>query len=192
MTEPDTLDGVLADRLLWIAVRENRVIGYLLASPAPQRKGYLLEQIVRTHDAPNGTAELLIDAAMRSLAARGSEYATLGLVALAQHAGDELAVNPFWLRALVGWARAHGSRFYNFRGLESFRLKLHPEKWEPIYAISNEARFSLYTLHAIAAAFCTGSPVVALGKALVIAVGQEVKWVGERVKGKKSLKGMKG
>jgi phosphatidylglycerol lysyltransferase len=182
MTEPDTLDGVLHDRLLWVAMRAEQPVGFLLASPVPQRNGYLLEQIVRSRHAPNGTAELLIDAAMRSLAEKECSYATLGLVALAQHAGDTITENPFWLRAVLGWARAHGCRFYNFRGLESFRTKLHPKIWEPIYAIANEPQFSPYTLHAIAAAFCKSSPAVALVRAVGRAIYQEARWLAQRVR----------
>lgn len=176
MTEPDILDGVLRDRLLWVAMRQKQPVGFLIASPVPQRTGYLLEQIVRVHDAPNGTAELLIDAAMRSLADLNCSYATLGLVALSQH-GEKIAPkNPLWLRGMFHWARAHGNRFYNFRGLESFRTKLQPQTWEPIYAISNEPHFSLPTLHAIAAAFCENSPTLAVARALVGALTQEFRW----------------
>lgn len=181
MTEPDTLDGVLRDRLLWVAVRGEKPIGFLLASPATRRNGYLLEQIVRTSDAPNGTAELLIDAAMRSLAELNCTFATLGLVALAKHVEKEMARNPLWLRALLAWARAHGCRFYNFQGLEAFRTKLHPQMWEPVYAISNEKSFSPMTLHAVAAAFCESSPAIALGKAVAKAVRQEARWLVQRL-----------
>jgi phosphatidylglycerol lysyltransferase len=180
MTEPDTIDGVLRDRLLWVAMHKEQPVGFLLASPVPQRNGYLLEQIVRAARAPNGTAELLIDASMCSLAEIDCAYATLGLVALAEHAGEEISHNPLWLRAALGWARAHGCRFYNFRGLESFRTKLHPQTWEAVYAISNEARFSPYTLHAIAGAFCKSSPVVALVHAVGRAIQQEIRWFVER------------
>lgn len=180
MTEPDTLDGVLRDRLLFVAVREEQAVGYLLASPAPRRNGYLLEQIVRSRQAPNGTAELLIHAAMHRLAEMDCTYATLGLVALAEHARRHMARNPLWMRVMLAWARAHGCRFYNFQGLEAFRTKLHPQAWEPVFAISNEQNFSAMTLHAVAKAFCEGSPVVALGRALTKALRQEAEWLREK------------
>jgi phosphatidylglycerol lysyltransferase len=181
MTEPDTLDGVLRDRLLWVAVRAGEPVGFLLASPVPRRNGYLLEQIVRSRSAPNGTAELLIDAAMQCLADMQCTYATLGLVALAQHAQRHMAENPLWLRALLAWARAHGCRFYNFQGLEAFRAKLHPQTWEPIFAIANESRFSPRTLHAVAGAFCKSSPIVAVAKAIGKALQQEAAWLAQRL-----------
>ena len=45
------------------------------------------------------------------------------------------------------FARAHANRFYNFWGLEQFRVKMSPKGWEPIYAISNEPRFAASTLY---------------------------------------------
>lgn len=178
LVEPDTLAGPLADRLLYVATRDDgRPVGFLLASPVPLRNGYLFEQIVRGTSAPNGTAELLIDAGMRDCAARGVTYVTQGLVALSRHAKEALAANPLWLRAAFAWARAHGNRFYNFRGLESFREKMQPDRWETIYAITNERRFTPQTLYAAARAFCQASPVTALLHALGRAVKQETRWL---------------
>jgi phosphatidylglycerol lysyltransferase len=177
LVEPDTLGGVLEDRRLYVAMREGQVIAFLVASPVPLRNGYLIEQIARGAACPNGVAELLIDAAMRDLAARGVTYVTQGLVALSTHARDAMNANPLWLRALMGWARAHGNRFYNFRGLEAFRTKMEPDAWETIYAIANEPRFSPQTLNAVARAFCHGSPVASFGRAIVKAARQEAQWL---------------
>jgi phosphatidylglycerol lysyltransferase len=82
LVEPDTLGGVLADRRLYVAVRDARPVAFLVASPVPLRNGFLFEQIVRGDRAPNGTAELLIDAAMRDVGGTGATYVTQGLVAL--------------------------------------------------------------------------------------------------------------
>ena len=71
-------------------------------------------------------------------------------------------------------SRAHANRFYNFRGLEQFRLKMEPDLWEPVYAISNEKRFSLRTLYDIGAAFSGISPLQAIGIGIARAVRQEL------------------
>lgn len=173
LTEPWVLDGVLRDRRLMVAHVAGDAVGYLVASPVAARSGYLIEQVVRSPRAPNGTAELLIDTAMRTFADEGRAFATLGLVALASRAHEEIARNPWWLRLLMAMARTHANRFYNFRGLERFRMKMAPESWEPIYAISNEPRFSLRSLYAIGEAFCDRSPWRAAGRALIRAAGQE-------------------
>ena len=181
LVEPDTLGGVLEDRRLYVAMRDARPVAFLVASPVPLRNGFLIEQIARGRAAPNGTAELLVDAAMRDLAAGGATHVTQGLVALSSFARAAMADNPLWFRALSAWARAHGRRFYNFAGLEAFREKMEPDAWETSYAIANEPSFSATTLHAVARAFCRGSPFVAVARAVGRAMKQEARWfVGKR------------
>lgn len=182
LVEPDTLSGELRDRLLFVAHHRSVPVAFLLASPVPLRNGYLLEQIARTRAAPNGTSELLIDAAMRHLRENGITFATLGLVALAEHARKSMSLNPPWMRLMTGWGRVHGRRFYNFEGLERFRTKLHPRRWEPVYAISNERPFSFATLRALGGAFSDGPPEVLLTRAAVRAAKQELAWLGEWAK----------
>jgi phosphatidylglycerol lysyltransferase len=181
LVEPETL-ARLSDRRTFIARRADGVVGFLIASPVPVRRGWLVEQNVRGHGAPNGTTELLLDAAVRTLAAEEAEYLTLGLAPLSDRAGAPATENPFWLRTLLGWVRAHGRRFYNFGGLEAFKTKFQPERWEPVYAIANERRFSPVTLYAVAAAFSDGSPIALLLRAMLKGAGTEFKWLLEKVK----------
>jgi phosphatidylglycerol lysyltransferase len=180
LTEPWTLHGVLSDRTLMVARRGREVVAFLVASPVSARSGHLIEQVVRSRRAPNGTAELLIDTAMRQFARQGRTFATLGLVALATHAGREIARNPWWLRTMMLMARTHANRFYNFRGLERFRTKMAPEAWETIYAISNERRFSIRSLYAIGEAFCGMAPWRAVGRAIVQGASQEIETLRSR------------
>ncbi len=82
--------------------------------------------------------------------------------------------NPLWLRSLMKLARAHANRFYNFRGLEQFRIKMVPTRWEPLYAISNEKRFSVRTLYNVGGAFSGISPWLAIGIGLARAIRREL------------------
>lgn len=173
LVEPDTLHR-LEDRRVFVAWQADILVGFLVASPVPTRKGWLLEQIIRAPDAPNGTAELLVDKLMKTTAAEGSHYLTLGLVPLAKHQSVVSTPNPFWLNLTLKWLRAHGRRFYNFEGLEYFKAKLKPDRWDPIYAIANETSFSPRTLYAIASAFSGGSPFALLGSVIGKALKQEV------------------
>lgn len=173
LVEPNVLDGVLADRVILVARQDETPVAFLVASPIHARQGYLVELVARSHHAPNGCSELLIDAAMRRFAAEGCRYATLGLVALAHAADPEIRSNPHWLRALMYFARAHANRFYSFRGLEHFRLKMGPDRWDKVYAVSNEPRFSLRTLYAIGGAFSGISPWLAIALGLRKAVKDE-------------------
>src|SRR5690606_35153374 len=75
--------SALRDRRLFVALRAGQVSAYLVASPIPERAGWLVEQVVRHPAAANGTVELLIDNAVRSVAAAGADLVTLGLAPLA-------------------------------------------------------------------------------------------------------------
>jgi phosphatidylglycerol lysyltransferase len=173
LVEPNVLDGELADRVVFVARHRGAPTAFLVASPVRARNGYLVELLARSAKAPNGTSELLIDAAMRRFSSDGSDYVTLGLVALAHAADAEIVRNPGWLRMLMYFARAHANRFYNFRGLEHFRVKMEPDRWEAIYAISNEPRFSIRSLYAMGGAFSGIAPWAAIARGVLRAVGDE-------------------
>jgi phosphatidylglycerol lysyltransferase len=180
LVEPETLARLL-DRRIFVALRAHAVVAFLVASPAPMRHGWLIEQFVRGDDAPNGTVELLLDAAMRALASGGFHYVTLGLSPLSRRAGVDSSGDPLWLRVLLRWVRAHGSRFYNFDGLDRFKAKFQPEQWEPVYAIANQPKFSRGTLYAIAAAFSDGAPAWTFLRALGRAATTELRWLRDRL-----------
>lgn len=200
LVEPETLDR-LDDRRVFVARRAGdgddgdgddggQVVAFLVASPVPARGGWLVEQIVRGRGAPNGTSELLVDAAFRDLAALGSRWVTLGLAPLSVRArfesgacregGSPPRLHPL-MRFVLGWMRAHARRFYDFDGLDAFKAKLQPHGWEPVWAITSEERVSLRTLYAIAGAFTGTAPVVFVARALVRAVVQEGKWLCGRL-----------
>jgi phosphatidylglycerol lysyltransferase len=176
LIEPETLTH-LEDRRLFVAERAGSVVGFLLASPIPARRGWLVEQIIRGAGAPNGTAELLLDAAMRALAEEKAEYVTLGLAPLSAHSRFDRRRMPPWLRATLRLVRAHGRRFYNFEGLDRFKAKFEPERWEEIVALADTPRFPPRALWAIAGAFIRGSPIVLVGRAVGRAVRQEAHWL---------------
>lgn len=106
----------------FIAEREGRVIGLLVAAAIPARKGWFFENLLRAHDASNGTTELLFDCAIRVAAEEGIELVSFGLAPLA---GDVSA----WLAAV----RDHSRWLYDFEGLRAFKAKLVPQRWQRIY-----------------------------------------------------------
>lgn len=174
MVEPNTLSR-LFDRRVFVAEHDLTVVGFVLMSPVAGRDGWLFEQFVHCPGAPNGTVELMIDAAMKAAANGGSQYVTLGLAPLSTRAAVAPFRNPVWLRIFLAWLRVHGKRFYNFDGLDAFKAKLQPEKWEPVFAISNEPRISPKTLYAIAGAFSQNAPVSLIFTALRSALTAEIK-----------------
>ena len=173
MTDPYLLYH-MAGRRLWVAECKRMIVGYAILSPVPARRGWLVEQIVRGRQAPNGTAESLVSAAAQTLAAENSRFITLGAAPLSRRGPRLGREHPLWLRAVMAWMRAHGTRFYNFRGLERFKAKFRPKRWEPVYAVATEARIRPATLYAVLAAFTTRSPLVetlqALGRGLEVEI----------------------
>jgi len=109
-------------RHYFVAEREGRVLGFLGVIPIYARSGWFFEDFLRDPDAPNGTVELLVDAGMRAAAAEGIGLVTLGLAPLA---GE---VSPV-LRS----ARTLGRTLYDFEGLRTFKAKLKPRQWDPIF-----------------------------------------------------------
>jgi lysylphosphatidylglycerol synthetase-like protein (DUF2156 family) len=136
-----------AERRYVVAEHAGKVVAFLASVPVYARGGWLLEDLVRDPEAPNGTAELVVDFGMRALAAEGSRYATMGLAPLAGAAG--------WLRV----ARDSTHALYDFEGVRSFKAKLRPQAWEPIhlaYARDGSANLALFDS---LAAFARGSLV---------------------------------
>jgi phosphatidylglycerol lysyltransferase len=134
------------ERRYFVAEREGALVGFLAAVPIYGRNGWLLEDFLRDPHAPNGTSELIIDAAMRALGDEGSRYVTLGLAPLAGPVRG-------WLRA----ARTLSAALYDFEGLRAFKAKLQPHAWEPIYLAHPPRSSSHVALVDALAAFARGS-----------------------------------
>ena len=115
-----------------------------------------LEDFLRDPRAPNGTSELLVDAAMRALGAEGSRYVTLGLAPLAGPCAARLRA-----------ARALSAALYDFEGLRAFKAKLQPHAWEPIFLAHPPGSSSHVALVDALAAFARGSFVRFGGETLL-------------------------
>jgi phosphatidylglycerol lysyltransferase len=134
------------ERRYFVAERAGVPLGFVAAVPIYGRAGWLIEDFLRDPQAPNGTAELLVDAAMTALAAEGSRYVTLGLAPLSGPLAG-------WLRA----ARKLSAALYDFHGLRAFKAKLRPHGWEPIFVAHPAGTSSHLALVDALAAFARGS-----------------------------------
>jgi phosphatidylglycerol lysyltransferase len=115
-----------AERRLFVAKLVGgdgvRLVGFAAVVPVYARNGWFIDDLIRDPTAPNGTMELLIDAAMNDAAAAGSDYMTLGLSPLAGDVAPSLSL-----------ARRYATPLYDFVGLRAFKAKLRPERWMPIH-----------------------------------------------------------
>ncbi|MBX5484957.1 MAG: DUF2156 domain-containing protein [Myxococcaceae bacterium] len=135
------------DRRIYAAQIGDALVGLLNAVPVYGRDGWFFEDILRDPLAPNGTTELLIDAAMRHAAEEGNAHVTMGLVPLAGNV-------PWWMKSV----RLLGNRPYDFDGLRRFREKLKPQGWEPVFVRYPDGQTALSAIWDTLTAVTGGCP----------------------------------
>lgn len=134
------------ERRSFVAERNGEVVAFLSAVPVYARNGWFVQHLMRDRKAPNGTAELLVDAVMRAAAAEGLGYLTLGLAPLAGEVAG-------WLRA----AKLVGTPLYDFEGLRAFKARLRPHGWDRIHLAWPEHQAPHLPLYDALTAFARGS-----------------------------------
>ncbi|MFE8602923.1 phosphatidylglycerol lysyltransferase domain-containing protein [Archangium violaceum] len=134
------------ERRSFVAERDGEVVAFLSAVPVYARNGWLVQHLLRDARAPNGTAELLVDAVMRAAASEGRGYLTMGLAPLAGEVDG-------WLRA----ARVVGTPLYDFEGLRAFKARLRPHAWHRIHLAWPARHGSPLPLYDALRAFARGS-----------------------------------
>ena len=134
------------ERRAFVGELNGEVVCFLSAAPVFAREGWLLQHIIRDPRAPNGSTELMVDAAMRAAVEEGRRYVTLGLAPLSGEVGP-------WLRA----ARAWGAALFDFEGLRAFKAKLRPHAWDPIHLAWPPSSGSLWPVFDALRAFARGS-----------------------------------
>jgi phosphatidylglycerol lysyltransferase len=119
---------LLEEHRVYVAEQNGQLMGFLTAAPIFARPGWLLQNLIRAPEAPNGTSELLVDHAMRDAAAESgtedSPMVTLGLAPLAGQVVPALRL-----------ARSAGSVLFDFEGLRAFKARLRPSRWSPIHLV---------------------------------------------------------
>lgn len=160
------------EKRVWVAETNGKLVAFLSAVPIYARDGWLLEDLLRVKNAPNGTVESLIDAAMLDFAASGAQLVTMGMAPLS----GEIPRGLRWIRELA-------KPLYDFGGVYAFKNKLRPDGWEPLYVLTpNEqtrARALLESIRAFARGsvasfalqtFVRGPPYVLTALVLLLAV----------------------
>jgi len=134
--------ALLPDRRLFVAERAGAPVGLLAVAPIYGRNGWLVQNLLRGPDAPNGTSEVLFDFAMREARACGCALVTLGLAPLAGRVPPPLRL-----------ARRAGSSLYDFEGLHAFKAKLRPSRWDAAYLSFPEETAAARAILDVLAAF---------------------------------------
>ena len=117
----------------------GRLVGFLAASPIPARQGWYLEDILRLPQAPNGTADLLVVEALKSLKRDGAKLATLGTAPMAMEGTfDSLIKCSPRLSQVTRLVATVFTIFYNFDGVRRFKAKFAPSWWESEYVLISQ------------------------------------------------------
>lgn len=133
---------------LWLARREGQCIGFALTLALPARRGVLLEHLIRAPSAPNGTTELLVHSVLDEARALGTEQVTLGLAPLAGTVGPALQ-----------WIRQRSSALYDFVGLERYKAKFRPQRWDNVFLCIPRGTSVPVALYDVLCAFAQGGLV---------------------------------
>lgn len=162
------------EHIYLVAERDGRIVQFLSAVPIYARRGWLMEDMLRAPEAPNGTTELLLDRLFHE--ARTNDHsrvfdeapARTSLSTLAETHGvdapqeDETFITPgltplagaipWWLRL----ARDVSRPLYDFAGLERFRARLAPPRWDTVWLVWDRGPAPRVLLDVLAA-FAGGS-----------------------------------
>jgi phosphatidylglycerol lysyltransferase len=130
----------------FVAQLKDRVVGFLSAVPIAGRDAWLVEDVLRSPDAPNGTSETLLVALMHAL--RDSAHVTLGLTPLSGAVTWPLRVARWVSRPL-----------FDFEGLRAFRERLRPDGWEPVWLVYPKGQPAAVAVVDSLRAFAQGSLV---------------------------------
>jgi len=146
----------------FIAMHDGRVVAALICSPAASRRLLYVEELLRRHDAPYGTGELLIEEARRHARAEG-----YGLLSLGTSPLQGATKQPFGryrpITLLFKLICLKVNFVYSFRSLNHFKKKFAPSFWEDSFFIYEGA--IMLTAFAVISAFgADGLPSLVLPK----------------------------
>ena len=140
---------LLEEHRVHLAEQDGRLVAFLTAAPIFARPGWLLQNLIRSPEAPNGTTELLVDHAMRDaesgVEGETSPMVTLGLAPLAGQVVPALRL-----------ARSAGSVLFDFEGLRAFKARLRPTRWSPIHLVYPPGQDAVRTVLDVLEAFARG------------------------------------
>ncbi|MFT7625447.1 MAG: phosphatidylglycerol lysyltransferase [Myxococcota bacterium] len=149
-----------SERRYYVAEHAGRAVGFLAVIPVYSRQGWFFEDMIRVPDAPNGTIEILVDAAMQAAHEHGDAYVTLGLAPLA---GIPAGAGPHRLvRGTLRWCAHNLGALYGFESLRRFKQRFRPDVWRPQYLVQSPPGIGVGSFHAVLKAFAGGG-LVAFG-----------------------------
>jgi lysylphosphatidylglycerol synthetase-like protein (DUF2156 family) len=117
---------------IFVARGGGRMVAFLTCAPVYARDGWLLEDLIRSPDAPPGATEALVMEALCRLSEEGASYATLGLAPMRSPA-QQLDWRFRILSPFLRWGFRRFDRRYGFDATAAFQSKFGPTHWESSY-----------------------------------------------------------
>ncbi len=142
------LEALSPDQEIVVAERDGQIVAAAILSPIFARRGFLLEHLLRAPEAPNGTAESLVDLILKTMLERRQTVLSLGTAPLAGECAPTL-------RRLRRIARP----FYDCNGLFAFKQRLHPGIFRTTYLVFPQGQSMWLTAWDVFAAFAGGKPL---------------------------------
>ncbi|MGZ6338721.1 MAG: phosphatidylglycerol lysyltransferase domain-containing protein, partial [Bdellovibrionota bacterium] len=121
--------------------KQGALEGFLVATPIPGAESYFLEDLVLRENSGRGAGELLTLEAMATLSESSAKFASLGVVSLTHVSKEDAHGLPHLAELGLVKIPALLARFYNVAGLETFRKRFKPQRWENVHlALRNHSR----------------------------------------------------
>lgn len=137
---------LFADRIgkRWFYAKQNdTIVGILVINRLQSKQGWLLNHLMVTPNAPNGTSELLVVKTIQALAQEKCHYVTFGSV-LGQEVGKITGLGPISTWMANGIVKLANKTFH-LDGRRTFWEKFHPHS-EPSYILFSQSHVSLKNL----------------------------------------------
>ncbi len=136
----------------WFYAKQgDQYVGTITLNQLQARKGWLLNHLMVTPEAPNGTSELLVVSALEVLEKEGCRFVTVGMVT-AGELGEIVGLGKFSAklgRAIFKLAK----KVAHLDGLNTFWGKFHPQS-EPAYVLFSQKRIGFREIMALKSALC--------------------------------------
>jgi phosphatidylglycerol lysyltransferase len=130
---------------------EGHTVAGLACSPIYARNGYLLEDLMRDPDAPNGVSELMVLEAIRIFREEGRSMATFGISPRLALGG--LGNLPRWSSLLLHPAATVANRVLGLNSLHHHREKFDTRHMEKCFLVKYPRRLRLMDLYGLLKTF---------------------------------------
>lgn len=131
------------------ALQNGKIIGMLVINRLESHNGWLMNHLMKTHDAPQGTQEMLVISVLEILKNEGCTYTTFG-VAPGETLSEVTGLNGIFAK-IIRFIYKIVYRFFHLQGLKMFWGKFHPDA-SPSYLLFSRPHIGIKEIKALMSA----------------------------------------